>query len=68
MDDDYTPGEEAQIRALTQGYGDQSASGVDLSLLRANLRLTPLERLRKLQANARFLERLKNAARSRKTD
>jgi hypothetical protein len=36
-------------------YGDQDENGIDLSLLRANLKLTPLERLQKLVANQEFL-------------
>jgi hypothetical protein len=31
----------------TQGYGEHSESGVDLSLIRSNLRLTPTQRLEK---------------------
>jgi hypothetical protein len=34
-------------------YGDHDENGVDLSLLRANLRLTPLERIRKGDAARR---------------
>ena len=39
----------AQWQAYTRGYGEQDANGVDVSLLRQNLRLTPTERLRKHQ-------------------
>lgn len=41
-------------QAYTHGYGDQDENGIDLSLLIANLRLTPAERLAKLQAAADF--------------
>lgn len=37
----------AQWQAYTRGFDDQDESGVDLSHLRANLRLTPTERLEK---------------------
>lgn len=39
----------AQWQAYTRGYGEQDENGVDLSLLRENLKLTPWERLRKNQ-------------------
>jgi hypothetical protein len=32
----------------THGFGEQDAAGVDLSLLRANLRLTPTERVKRM--------------------
>lgn len=34
-------------------YGEQDENGVDLSLIRENLRLTPLERIRKADAARR---------------
>ncbi len=37
----------AQWQAYTHGFGEQDENGIDLSLLRANLRLTPTERLHK---------------------
>ncbi len=43
-----TPEQWEQFQAFTRGFGEQSASGVDISLLRANLKLTPTERLRKM--------------------
>ena len=39
----------AQWQAYTRGFGEQDENGIDLSLLRQNLRLTPTERLRKHQ-------------------
>lgn len=35
------------FQKATHGYGDQDENGIDLSLLRENLKLTPTERLRK---------------------
>lgn len=37
----------AQRQAYTHGFGEQDENGIDLSHLRANLRLTPTERLEK---------------------
>ncbi len=34
-------------------YGEQDENGIDLSLIRENLRLTPLERVRKADAARR---------------
>ena len=39
----------AKFQAYTHGYGDQDENGVDLSALRRNLRLTPAQRLARLQ-------------------
>jgi hypothetical protein len=39
-------------------YGEQDGNGVDLSLIRENLRLTPLERIRKADAARRQTLRL----------
>jgi predicted nucleotidyltransferase len=46
----------AQWQAYTRGYGEQDENGVDVSLLRQNLRLTPTERLTKLQRGLRFFK------------
>ena len=43
------------FQSLTRGFPHQNEDGVDLSLLRHNLALTPDERLENLQAGARFL-------------
>ncbi len=40
-------------------YGEQDQNGVDLSLIRRNLRLTPRERLRRADGEARALLRLR---------
>ena len=45
----------------TTGYGDQSESGIDLSLLRENLKLTPGQRLAKLQSAHNFFVEVDNA-------
>lgn len=37
------------FQRLTRGYGEQDEQGVDLSLLRENLRLTPTERIEKMR-------------------
>jgi hypothetical protein len=43
-------------------YGDQDANGIDLGSLRRNLRLTPTERLIRLEEAANELLELKRAA------
>ncbi len=40
----------AQFQAYTHGYGEQDENGVDLSLLRENLKLTPTERLERMDS------------------
>src|SRR5438309_9924343 len=42
----------ARFQAYTHGFGEQDENGVDVSLLRENLRLTPSQRVEKIQ---RFL-------------
>ena len=44
-------------------YGDQDENGIDLSLIRRNLRLTPAERLRQGDKARRDLLRLKHYGR-----
>lgn len=46
----------AQWQAYTHGYGEQDANGIDISLIRENLRLPPWERLAKLQGYSFFFE------------
>src|SRR5262249_22235004 len=43
----------------THGFGDQDENGIDLSLLRANLRLTPTERLEKMRRSIIDLRRVR---------
>ena len=47
---------------LPAALPNQNGDGVDLARLRANLRLTPTERVEKAQAAAWLLYHLKNAA------
>lgn len=49
------------FQAATQGFGEQDENGVDLSLLRENLKLTPTERLLRLQAELKALHRIERA-------
>ncbi len=46
----------AQWQAYTHGYGEQDANGIDISLIRENLRVPPWERLAKLQRNLSFFK------------
>lgn len=48
-----------RFQEYTHGYGEQDENGVDLSLIRENLKLTPIERLRKLMSAQPFLEATK---------
>ena len=52
----------ARFQEYTHGYGDQDENGVDLSLLRYNLKLTPTERIIKNQQALAFLEKVDRAA------
>ena len=45
----------AKFQAYTRGYGEQDENGIDLSLLRENLKLTPTERLERLRRALAFL-------------
>jgi hypothetical protein len=53
------------VRSSTMGYGtaDVSASGVDRSQLRHNLRLTPTQRVEQMVAFVRFVLPLQGALR-----
>jgi len=44
-------------------YGEQDENGVDLSLIRSNLRLSPLERIRKADRGRRDAQRLQELGR-----
>lgn len=46
----------AQWQAYTRGFGEQDENGVDISLLRRNLCLTPWERLEKLERELAFFK------------
>ena len=51
----------AQWQTYTHGYGEQGANGVDLSLIRENLRLSPTERLIKHQRALKLFREVRNA-------
>ncbi len=51
----------AIYQRATTGYGEQSESGIDVSLLRENLKLTPTQRLAKLQDIHNFFVAADNA-------
>ena len=46
----------AQWQAYTRGFGEQDENGVDVSLLRRNLRLSPWERLEKMERELAFFK------------
>lgn len=50
-----------RFQAYTHGHGDQDENGIDLSLLRERLRLTPAERLARLEQAAWFFMELRDA-------
>lgn len=49
------------FQKATHGYGDQDENGIDLSLLRENLKLTPTERLEKMQTATDFFREVRRA-------
>ncbi len=57
----WTPEQWATFQKYTRGYGDQDENGIDLSLLRENLKLTPTQRLEKLRSALRFFAEVKRA-------
>jgi hypothetical protein len=50
-----------RFQAFTQGYGDQDENGVDLSLLRSNLKLTPTERIEKMRRSLMLVQEVRLA-------
>lgn len=38
-----------EFKRLTRGFGDQDENGIDLSMLKRNLQMTPTQRLNALQ-------------------
>ena len=54
----------AQWQAYTRGFGEQDENGVDVSLLRENLKRTPTKRLRKHQNALRFFQEVRRAGES----
>jgi len=58
---EMTEAQWAILRAATQGFGDRDENGIDLSRLRANLKLTPLERLETHQQSLRLVMEVRRA-------
>ena len=56
-----TEEERARLEEYARGFGEQNEEGVDLSLLRENLRLTPAERLAKHQRALRLTLEVRRA-------
>ena len=50
-----------RFQAYTQGYGEQDENGVDLSLLRANLKLTPTERIERMRRSLVLVQEVRHA-------
>jgi hypothetical protein len=62
-----TEEEWARFQRITQGYGEQSDEGADLSILKALLRLTPTERYdRMIQMRPLHEELLRAGAKARR--
>lgn len=55
---------EEPSQPATSKYGPQGANGFDLTLFRANLRLTPEERIERLQQAVLFFEEVRRAGRN----
>jgi hypothetical protein len=52
------------FQKATHGYGEQDENGIDLSLLRANLRLTPTERLEQHRQSLNLIQEIGRAGRN----
>ena len=50
----------AIFQRATQGFGEQDENGVDISMLRENLKLTPTQRLQRLESARAFFAGMKN--------
>jgi hypothetical protein len=59
-----TPEQWEQFQRYTRGYGEQDEYGVDISLLRENLKLTPTERWNRLRDEMRFFRNARIVRRS----
>jgi hypothetical protein len=57
------PEQWAWFQEYTRGYGDQDENGVDLSLLRENLNLSPTERVQKMLQGLRLKQEMEHAGR-----
>jgi hypothetical protein len=51
----------AIYKRATSGFGDQDENGIDLSLLRENLKLTPTQRIEKMRAALKFHQEVRRA-------
>lgn len=49
------------FKRATSGFGDQDENGIDLSLLRENLKLTPTQRLEKMFSILKFHQEVRRA-------
>ncbi len=52
----------AQWQKYTHGYGEQDENGVDIAAIRRNLRLTPSERLSRLEQAVNSMRKLQRHA------
>ena len=55
----------AIFKRATSGYGEQDENGIDISLLRENLKRSPTERLERLQRAHRCFVEADNGGRDR---
>ena len=64
---EITPEQRAAMDAwlAAHPYGEQDENGIDLSLLRKNLKLTPTQRLHRLECATNSLRELTSNARTR---
>jgi hypothetical protein len=62
---ELTPEQEAYLKKLADPkyYGEQDENGVDLSIIRENLKLTPLERVRRADQAHQALRELRKRVR-----
>jgi hypothetical protein len=69
MDDHREISEEDRQRVIDYArahpFGDQDGNGIDLSLLRHNLRLTPTQRIEKMQRALAFFNEVERDRRTR---
>lgn len=69
MDEQTEVSEEDRQRVIDYAsehpFGDQDENGIDLSLLRHNLRLTPTQRIEKMVRSLRFTHEVERDRRAR---
>lgn len=56
-----TPEQWERFQTYVRGFGEQDENGVDLSLLRANLKLTPTERIEKMRRSLILVQEVRRA-------